>query len=395
MSPELPKNNDLRSESRDMNSGFFDSEPTTFELPITFLDRNRAAELTLNCDREDQAEQLYLNALATLAVAQYCKYVGLVPNLDRSQLWNTIDFSQFSAQEIRDYHNIADLTLADGRCLECRPYWAGQSEVFVPHASWRKRDGFLAIEISEELDQAKITGFLTSVSREFIPVTEWSDLKAFFEVLLPTPETETSPAEIGTNRLDDWFSGLMRSGWQALSEIETQLGWSQPEFTPSFRSPRDQSDNAEQASGQGARQASEDTLVQAKLLKFPDIAEIETDHDRQPGTHEPIPTNPNPVRTSIDPAPATASILLGLCVKTRKLREGLREVWLQVVPPANCQTLPKALTLSLLDASGDVINHAKPKGGDSFGFRLAVELGEHFSIRIALGGTEYTEHFLG
>ncbi len=392
MSPELPKNNDLRSKSRDMKSGFFDSEPTTFELPITFLDRNRAAELTLNCEREEQAEELYLNALATLAVAQYCKYVRLVPDLGRSQLWDTTNSMRFNGQGLSDRKDIADLVLEDGRCLECRPYWAGQAEVFIPHSSWGKRDGFLAIEISEELDQAHITGFLKSVDREFIPVAEWSDLNAFFEVLLAAPNTQPSSLERSTNRLDDWFSGLMRSGWQALSEIETQLGWPSPELMPSFRSARIHAEDI----GQSSEQALE---VQAKLLEFPDVTEMngENDRDRQhkrePDTNRVMQTNHE--RSPLDPAPAPASILLGLCVKTRKLREGLREVWLQVVPSADCETLPKTLTLSLLDASGDVINHAKPKGGDSFGFRLAVELGERFSVRIALGGTEYTEHFLG
>jgi hypothetical protein len=395
MPPELPKPNESRSESRNTSEDLFELEPTTFELPITFLDRRRAEELILDCD-EAQADQMRLNALATLVASQYCQYIGLVPDLGRSTLWNTTDFARFNLTSLTDRNDIADLTLEDGRCLECRPYGEGDSAVFVPRSTWGKRSGFLAIKISEDLTWAKIVGFLTIVDREFIPIDRWSDLNAFFETLLSAPVEQELPLEEGFNRLDDWFSGVMRSGWSTLADIQAQLGLQPPELMPSFRSVNLSSETI-------TNDAKPVTKVQAKRLEFPVIIDGKASQEgRIYREHEPdlniqfrgFYDHPN---DDLPPNESQASetIQLGLLVTARTLNEGLREVLLKILPPADGNPLPIALTVSLLDASGEVISQAKPKGKDFFGFRLAVELGERFGICVALGQTEYTEYFVG
>lgn len=399
MPPELPKPNESRSESRNASEDLFELEPTTFELPITFLDRRRAEELILNCD-EAQADQIRLNALATLVAAQYCQYIGLVPDLGHSSLWNTADFSQFNLTSSTDRHDIADLTLEDGRCFECRPYGEGESAVFVPRSTWGKRAGFLAIEIAEDLTWAKISGFSKTVDREFIPIAFWSDLNAFFETVFSEPVEQESPLEVELNHLDDWFSGVMRSGWSTLADIQAQLGLYSSELIPSYRSVDPDLETI-------TNDAKNVVNVQAKRLEFPVIVDdLASQEDHIYHEYEPDLTiqfrgvYDHPNDHSLEDRPPDTSltsetIQLGLLVKTRTLNEGLREVLLKILPPADGNPLPSALTVSLLDASGKVISQAKPKGKDFFGFRLAVELGEHFGICVALGQTEYTEYFVG
>jgi len=396
MPSESPAPNESRSEFHCVSHDLSDLELTQFELPITFLDRRRAEELILGCD-PSQTNQIRLNALATLVVAEYCQYIGLVPDLSQSTLWQTAEFVPFDRTHSADRHNIADLIFEDGRSLECRPYWEGESEVFIPRSTWATRDGFLAIEISKDLSQAKIIGFLPVVNHERIPLNGWSDLNAFFEAFLPMTIEEASPRTEPLNRLDDWFADVMRSGWSTLAEVQAQLGFQTSELMPSFRS------------GSPDFGMASPVKLQAKLLKFPAIVEGKTDRQPrlEPGSESGSQT---PFRGIVDSSPSTVdrfnysaytdeplaleTIQLGLLVKTRTLNEGLREVLLQILPPTNGQALPAALTVSLLDASGEVINHAKPKGNDSFGFRLALELGERCGICVALGQTEYTEYFL-
>jgi len=371
-----------------------DREPLIFELPISFLDRQRVETLLLDSDDNAQTERTRFNALATLAIAQYCKYIGLVPDFDRSQLWSTRDFSR------ADLEDVADLPLDNGRTLECRPYRTGESIVFVPRSVWPDRDGFLAVGISEDLRRATISGFLRTIDRESIPLDRWADLNLFLDTLLATPQEDASPEPPSAlspeapsasspnavpplpakpdpkpdpstarrvNQLDDWFSDVMESGWLTLAELKARLGFQAPEL--SFRGGALQ----ENASGYATR-----TLARAKLLEFPAA----------------------PVRESAAASPTASHtddrpLQIGFSVRTTTLDTGIREVSCQIVPAADCDALPTALTLSLLDEAGDVLNRANPKGSDSFGFRLTLERGERFSVRIALAETEYTEHFVG
>ena len=333
-------------------------EPLAFELPISFVDRQRVETLLLDREPDERSERIRFNALATLAIAQYCKYIGLVPDLDRSQLWGTRDFSLPGRDEV------ADLPLPDGRVLECRPYCSGDAAVAVPRSVWRDRAGFLAVEISEDLGRATISGFLSAVDRESVPLGAWSDLDPFLDALLERPQEDASKetsAASGFSRLDDWFSDLVQAGWSTLEDIKAQLGLQTPELA--FRGGSALQD---ETSGYSTR-----AFTRAKLLEFPAI-------DRQ--THD---------------EGLTVPLHLGFFVKTRAVNPEMREVSCHVVPAADETALPNALTLSLIDGAGDTINHAKPNGNDSFGFRMTVDRGERFSVRIALKETEHTEHFVG
>ena len=127
-------------------------------------------------------------------------------------------------------------------------------------------------------------------------------------------------------------------------------------------------------------------VAQAKLLEFPAHLESRTvENARLCENYEP----------SLQVRGCVEAVRLALLVRARELDECVREILLQVIPFADAEDFPETFTFSLLDDSGKVLNEAKPKGNDSFGFRLSVEMGERFGVRIAFGQTEYFEYFVG
>jgi hypothetical protein len=150
----------------------------------------------------EKGKQVYLNTLAVCAVQSYLKWLLIPTALHQSDCWHP---------GLRAIFNIADLVLPQIGKLECRPVIEGDRILALPPEVTENRIGYLAVQISAELDRVQLIGFLPAKAivnpLESILLDSLSEIDELIETI--------DRCQVRIN-LRQWLNGIFPAEWQPL-----------------------------------------------------------------------------------------------------------------------------------------------------------------------------------
>lgn len=191
------------------------TEELSFTVTITSKFHKQAEHFRSQQANAEKGEQVYRNTLAVLAVNYYCQCMQIETDLQVGDSWDSL---------MQSLLNTADLTIKDLGKVECRALLSDSDIVEVPAEVWTDRIGYIAVQLSESMQEAKLIGFVEKATAEKIPLKQWQSLEGFLTVA-STPRPIVAV-------LSNWVNGILDAGWEMVETIESLL--SPPETEPSF-----------------------------------------------------------------------------------------------------------------------------------------------------------------
>ncbi|MEC4895483.1 MAG: DUF1822 family protein [Oscillatoria sp. PMC 1051.18] len=228
--------------------------------------------------------------------------------------------------------NTADLEIKNLGKIECLPVLPGADICQVSPEVWSERIGYVAVQFDQSLAQATLIGFVSEVNREELPLNELASLEYLLEYLNHQPSVV---------KLSDWINNIFADGW---SQVETYL---QPQkIALSFRNLPSLTTKVE------PRQ-------RAKLL-------------------------------NLTPRGEEVILLVKIAPTT-----GLEmEIWVDIYPYGGEIYLPEDLQLMVLNDHEEVVMQAIAKQTENVQLQFSGEIGESFSVKVALGESSISESFI-
>ncbi len=307
------------------------SESLTFIVPISLSDRTLAEQFRFQHNSPEKAKQVYLNTLAVSAVKFYLRCMGVETNWSASLSWNS------AMQTVMD---VADLEVIGQGKIECLPVLPSEKIIHIPPEVCSDRIGYVAVQLNESLREATLLGFIKMVTEcNSVPLSELRSLEELIVQLSETPEKEKQPIH-----LSKWLMNVVDVGWQRVEAAELTFG---------FRS-------AEQTLAENLADNSTISVQQGILL----------DLGRQPES-KPI------------------ALIVGLIPTS----EQEINIFVKVCPTNNQKYLPEELEIMVLDDLGTAVMQATARSTKSIQLNFSSELGEHFSIKVALGNVNFIKFF--
>ncbi|MEH2062930.1 MAG: DUF1822 family protein [Nostoc sp.] len=322
---------------------------STFTGPISTVVRRLAEKWSRQQATPEKSQQILLNSLSVSFVNFYLESMGFETDLEASDSWNPVQ------QTLMD---VADLLIKNLGNLECRPVLENAQFVYVPPEVQSNRIGYVAVQISESLQSAKLLGFIKEVSIDNLPINQLQPLENFLNYLesLELQATKYKTQNLGLSsqnlglftsqdvvNLKRWFENIFESGWETIESIfVTEPAWQ-------FRS---------------AESGFKNSVERAKLIDFG------------------IKANGSSV---------------GIVVKVSHDNNNFDDMKIMVdLHPTNGQEyLPSSLHIMILDEEEIAVMEAQAKKDNK---KIALEfnaaVGDNFSVKIALGDISVIENFI-
>jgi len=290
-------------------------------LPLSFEAHSLAQKYSERQSKPQKAQQVYLNTLAIYAVDFYLRCMEFETD------WPASDSSNPLMLKLLD---VADLDIKGIGKIECRPVLPNAEFCAIPPDVWQDRIGYVAVQLSQSLQEATILGFTKTAAAE-IPLESLQpvdDLLAYLNRL-----QQQKPVS-----LRNWFDDIFAEGWQAIEEI---LHPEQFEWAFSRRSA---------------------TLITRGQ--------------------------------QIDLGMQLANKSVALIVTLPPEEDSEVEIKVQVYPVGGESNLPEGLKLTIMDDSGETVLEAKSREFDSFiQQEFSAESGEEFGVVVSLGEAKITQYF--
>jgi hypothetical protein len=306
------------------------TEELSFTVTITSNFRKQAEHFRRQQANAEKGEQVYRNTLAVLAVNYYCQCMQIETDLQVGDSWDSL---------MQSLLNTADLTIKDLGKVECRALLSDSDIVEVPAEVWTDRIGYIAVQLSESMQEAKLIGFVEKATAEKIPLRQWQSLEGFLTVA-STPRPIVAV-------LSNWVNGILDAGWEMVETIESLL--SLPETEPSF--------NFRSAAPIKFRKR-DNTTMGAKLLQ------LQKADDR-------------------------VAIFVGLAAGT----EPEIDIFVELYAVKPQIYLPQDLQLMVLDEQGIPMMQTVAKSSKNIQLEFNGYPGEQFSVKVALGDVSIVEEF--
>ncbi|MBD2728863.1 DUF1822 family protein [Nostoc sp. FACHB-892] len=307
------------------------SESLTFTVPISLSDRTLAEQFRFQHNSPEKAKQVYLNTLAVSAVKFYLCCMGVETNWSASLSWNSA---------IQTVMNVADLEVIGQGKIECLPVLPGEKVIHIPPEVCSDRIGYVAVQLNESLREATLLGFIKMVTEcNSVPLSELRSLEELIVQLSEAPEQEKQPIH-----LSKWLMNVVDVGWQRVEAAELAFG---------FRS-------AEQTLAENLADNLTISVQQGILL----------DLGRQPES--------KPIALRVGLIPTSEQEI---------------NIFVKVCPTDNQKYLPEELKIMVLDDLGTAVMQATARSTKSIQLNFSSELGEHFSIKVALGNVNFIKFF--
>lgn len=229
------------------------------------------------------------------------------------------------------FMDIADLDIDGIGKLECRFVLPKAEVCHIPtDVIWEERIGYVVVQLHESLKEATLLGFTPTAAPE-VPLNQLQPLQNLIALLLQ--KKQSAPVN-----LREWFAGVIEAGWQ---EIEQLLSIEKVELAFMFR------DAVTIARGQ-----------------------------------------------QIDLGMELAGKPLGLVVMLPPEPDSEVEIRVQLHPLGGENYLPPGVKLIVNDASGQPVIDTESREVDNFiQLHFSAELGEQFSVTIAIGESSNTQDF--
>ncbi len=356
------------------------NQENSLPMPLTQKAIQTAHQFAAEQPHPQEAEQIYLNTLAILAVRDYLQLMEIDTELTQSDSWNPI---------VRMCEDAADLMVAGLGKLECRPVKASQAAVSIPPEALDERIGYVVVEIDESEKRATLLGFsktadtgklalnqlrslydllahLDYLTQSRVNLSQWfvsagktsgQEVKSVVnkEPVIPT-SSNNSDSQLN---LSQRFENVLNKGWQTFEELFASFNSKKVQFREGL--PLQQPAVAFRRKG-GINLFSDADVMRAKLV----------DLGIQVG-NKPI------------------TLVMALTQETNHKVS----ILVQVHPAVGERYLPSQLRLGLLSESGKTLQEVESRGFDIWiqlrQFR--VQPGTNFSIQVALEDVSITEAF--
>jgi Protein of unknown function (DUF1822) len=120
-------------------------------IPISSTARHKAARMANLCRDARRRETMRRNLLATIAVHDYLRFQGYLPDLGASDCWNPI---------LGRTGEVADLVVSQVGRFECCAIEPSQSSCSVPMEGQFGRTGYVTVEIDSQERWGWLLGFI-------------------------------------------------------------------------------------------------------------------------------------------------------------------------------------------------------------------------------------------
>ncbi len=194
------------------------TEKLSFFAPLSFEAHSIAQELVCSISNQEKRQQVYLNSLTVYAVNYYLRCMGFETDYLEGDSRNPV------AVELM---NVADLIVKDIGKLECVPVLAEANVGEIPPEVWEDRIGYVFVELSDSLKEAKILGFTPKAADE-VDLKKLESLSDFLVYLTELEVVESKQAETTSHIISfrQWLDGVIDASWQKLDELlkPQQLG---------------------------------------------------------------------------------------------------------------------------------------------------------------------------
>ncbi|MEH2393151.1 MAG: DUF1822 family protein [Nostoc sp.] len=320
-----------------MNNSTYQLDDFSLTLPISQSARITAQQFANQQPNPEKAEQVRLNTLAVWVVNDYLEMMDIPTDLQASDSWNSI---------MRLCGNIADLEVPSVGRLECRPVQEHQQICSIPPETWEERVGYLAVQVDESLQEARLLGFMPSVATETLLLEQLQPLEAFIDHL---SQLRQSPVSLLVN-LNQWFAGIFETGWQTIESL-----WNVPELRPAY------------------------AFRSTETLELNTLNEPESITKRAKLIDLGIQILNQPVM---------------LIVEISLEENQQTSIRLQLHATGNQIYLPSGVNLTVLDSSGAVFLNAQSRKLDNYiQLQFRGEPTEQFSVKVAINDISITEYF--
>jgi hypothetical protein len=309
--------------------------PVSLNVPLSDTAHQLARQFAQEQATPEKGVRVYLNTLAVWAVHRYLKWLRYEPDLASSDSWHP---------GMRAIFDVADLVLPNLGRLECRPVLPGETSVALPPEVMQDRVGYVAVQFGSRstpteplyLQEAQLIGFAPAVTTidppEELQIVDLQSLDALMEYLDQLESALSAAPNKTRSQLNNWLQNLFESSWQTVEEVLTPQ-------TPLLALRRS-------------------TVRRAKRIE--------------------LQTNVVVLIVTIQP----------------ENRERLG-IHLQVCSVNPQMILPTQLRLLVLTESGEVFREIIASDTDTFmQYEFSGQVGEQFSIKVALGDISITEAFV-
>ncbi|MBD3883387.1 DUF1822 family protein [Phormidium tenue FACHB-886] len=305
-----------------------DLAPLTITIPLTLEAHTRAKQFR-RYHKAGKAKQVYLNTLAVYAVQTYLERLEFETNLAASSSTNPL------MQQLLD---AADLVVDRYGTLECRPVLPAAERVYIPAEVWSDRIGYVAVQISETLQEATLLGFVEAATTEQLPLAALKPIETLPSYLNQL-QAAAQPAAVV--QLSQWLQNQVDGAWQTIEELFNLQ-------TPAWQY-RSQSTAAPmQWSSRG------------KVLNLGKLS------------REPV----------------------ALVVEVSAKTESEASISVKVCPTEGRQHLLPDLELMILDEAGVAVIQAQARSTEMISVEFSGEWGDRFSTKIVLGETSAIDAFV-
>lgn len=321
---------------------------STFTGPISTVAHKLAEKWSREQATPEKSQQVLLNTLSVSFVNFYLECIGFETDLEASDSWNPVQ------QTLMD---VADLLIKNLGKLECRPVLENSQFVYVPLEVQSNRIGYVAVQISESLQSAKLLGFVKEASIDNLPINQLQPLENLLNYLecleLQTTEYKSqnwglSSQDLVSYRQDivnlkSWFENIFESGWETIESIFlTEAVWQLRSAESGFKN----------------------SVERAKLIDLGIKANRAT---------------------------------VGIVVKVSHDESNFDEMKIIVeLHPTNGQEyLPSSLHVMILDKEETAVMEAKAKNDNKkISLEFNATVGDNFSVKIALEDVSVIENFV-
>ena len=309
-----------------------------FTIALTQTAHQIADQFCQKQSNFQKAEQVYFNTLAVYAVNYYLQCLGFETDWKHSDSWDDV---------MQSFLNVADLEVKNYGKLECRFVMPEQESVYVPEEVWEGRIGYVVVQLDESLEEAILLGFAPKVSTQELRCSELrslDELPGYLSQFKPAPSTQ-APVN-----LNQWLHNIFEVGWET---VEAIFAPPQSELAFSARSLSSVATRVPEVPVHG--------VMRGKCIDFERDGEIEQ----------------LAVFVGLEP---TASAAVDITV--------------EVCPIGIQLYLPPELQVMVLDEQGKIVLQADAGNSESIEFQFSGELGEGFSVKVALENDSITETFI-
>lgn len=294
--------------------------------------------------QEDKAQKIYYNTLAIYAVKYYLQCMKIDTQWEISDSWNPI---------LRNFLDVADLTLTNLGRLECRPVLAGKQSIFIPGEACEDRIGYIIVQLEPSLRKAELLGFVETIEmEEELQLLQLKPLKELLNCVerLQQAKLPKSVKEVRVN-LNHWFNNVFDVDWLPIPILYNTL---KSQLTFSVR-------NYNLIDSSHSNSSNCQSISRGKI---------------------------------IDLGIQMNNYFLALVLNIEPRKDGNINVLTQIIPLGKI-SLPKDIQLIILDENGAIYLKAKAREADQkIQLNFYGKPKERFSINIILGNANFTENFI-